>query len=58
MAKTVTGKPKGKAKRKPTLTNKERHERFVDMAHEVEADESQEAFDQAFQKVVRIKTRE
>lgn len=58
MAKADAGKPKGKAKRKPKLTNKERHKRFVDMAHKVQADESQEAFERAFQRVVRLKTRE
>lgn len=52
MAKAVTGKPKGKAKHKPKLTSKERHKRFVDMAHEVEADESSEAFDRAFERVI------
>jgi hypothetical protein len=55
MAKAVTGKPKpkGKAKHKPKLTAKERHKRFVDMAHEVQADESPEAFDRAFESVIR-----
>jgi hypothetical protein len=45
---------KAKAKRqpKPKITAKERHKRFVGMAHEVEADESPEAFDRAFDKVV------
>jgi hypothetical protein len=54
MAKAATRepKPKRKAKHKPKLTQKERHKRFVDMAHEVEADESPEAFDRAFDKVV------
>lgn len=52
MAKAATGKPKAKEKSKPKLTDKERHKRFVDMAHEVEADESPEAFDRAFEKVV------
>ncbi len=48
MAKVGTGKPKTKPKPKPTLTDAERHRRFVDMAHEVEADESSGAFDRAF----------
>jgi hypothetical protein len=58
MAKAVTEEPKSKrmaerkAKPKLQLTGKERHRRFVDMAHEVEADESPEAFDRAFEKVV------
>jgi hypothetical protein len=44
-------KAKANPKPKPKITAKERHKRFVDMAHEVEADESQEAFDKAFAKV-------
>lgn len=40
------------AERKPKLTDAERHKRFVDMAREVEADESTKAFDRAFAKVV------
>jgi len=46
MAHTKT-KPK-----KPPLTDAERHQRFVDMAREVEVDESPGAFDRAFAKVV------
>ncbi len=42
-------------KRKPKLTDSERHKRFVAMAREVEADERQEAFDRAFKKVVSPK---
>jgi hypothetical protein len=54
MAKVAAGKPlaKGKARPKPKLTDKERHKRFVEMAREVGADESQEAFDRAFKKVI------
>jgi len=53
MGKAVTGNPKANAKKnRPKLTAKERHKRFVDMAHEVEADESPEAFDRAFKKVI------
>ena len=54
MAKAVTGepRPKGKAKPKPKLTSTERHKRFVDMAHEVGADESPESFDRAFGRVI------
>jgi hypothetical protein len=55
MAKAA-GKPKGKAKRKPKLTNKERHKRFVDMAHEVGADESKEAFNRAFERIMPTKS--
>jgi hypothetical protein len=38
-------------KKKPTLTNAERHKRFVEMAREVKASESPKAFDKAFKKV-------
>lgn len=44
--------PTQEPKPKPKLTDTERHKRFVDMAHEVEADESPEAFTAAFEKVV------
>ncbi|MBJ7544163.1 hypothetical protein JDN41_11465, partial [Rhodomicrobium udaipurense] len=44
--------PKKKGEPKPKLTDAERHKRFVDMAREVEADESTEAFDKAFEKAV------
>jgi hypothetical protein len=44
--------PTPKPATKPKLTDAERHKRFVDMAHEVEADESQKAFDEAFATVV------
>ncbi len=37
---------------KPKLTDAERHNRFVSMAHEVQADESPGSFDRAFDKVV------
>jgi len=54
MAKAVTEtlKAKGKVKPRPKLTIKERHKRFVEMAHEVEADKSSESFDRAFDRVV------
>jgi len=38
---------------KPKLTDAERHERFKEMAREVEASEKPEAFDKAFEKVTR-----
>ncbi len=57
MAKAATGKPKAKAKPKPKLTDTERHRRFVDMAREVEADESPDAFERAFKKVVTASAR-
>ncbi len=43
---------------KPKLTDAERHRRFVDMAHEVEAEESPESFDRAFEKVISPKPKE
>ncbi|MGD9657473.1 MAG: hypothetical protein AB7U61_07500 [Methylocystis sp.] len=53
MAKADTAKPKAKAKTKPKLTDKERHKRFVEMAHSVEADDRPEAFERAFELVVQ-----
>jgi hypothetical protein len=55
MAKADTAKPKAKAKTKPKLTDKERHKRFVGMAREIGADESPDAFERAFSRVIRIK---
>ena len=37
--------------KKPKLTDLERHERFVDMAHEVEASDDPQDFDKAFKRV-------
>jgi hypothetical protein len=51
MTKEKAAQAKPKPAPKAKLTDAERHQRFVDMAHEVEADESQEAFDRAFEKV-------
>ena len=42
---------KRKQKPKPKLTDAERHKRFVEMAHKVEASEKPEDFDKAFKKV-------
>ena len=42
-----------KPKAKPKLTDAERHARFVEMAREVEVDESPEAVDRAFDRVVK-----
>lgn len=39
---------------KPKLTDAERHKRFVEMAREVEADESPQAFDRAFMRVAQL----
>jgi hypothetical protein len=54
MAKAENGRPKAKPKAepKPKLTDAERHKRFVDMAHEVEASDTPEDFDKAFEKVI------
>ena len=38
---------------KPGLTDRERHQRFVEMAREVEASEDTEAFDHAFEAVTQ-----
>lgn len=40
---------------KPKLTDAERHKRFVETAHKIEADESPEAFERAFKQVVPAK---
>jgi hypothetical protein len=42
---------KSPVKKKPKLTDAERHERFVDMAREVEASEDPKDFERAFKKV-------
>lgn len=39
-------------KPKPTADERAQHARFVEMAREVEADESPESFDRAFKRVV------
>jgi hypothetical protein len=52
MQKKTPPKPAPKTATKPKLTNAERHKRFVDMAHEVQADESPESFDRAFDRVL------
>ena len=44
---------KAKAKAKPSLTDSERHERFVTMAREVEASEDPKDFERAFQQVAK-----
>ncbi len=55
MARADTEKAKEKPTPKPKskLSNKERHKRFVDMAHEVEASDDPKAFDEAFKSIVR-----
>ncbi len=44
-----------KAQKPPEPDDPEQSQRFIDMAREVEADESPEAFERAFEKVVRPK---
>jgi hypothetical protein len=51
------GKAGEKQKRKPKLTDKRQYERFVETARELGCDESEEAFDQAFRKIVPPKRR-
>ena len=51
MARKAAAKPKRPAK--PKLTDAERHQRFVEMAHEVEADERPEGFERAFSTVTK-----
>lgn len=43
--------PKTKRVAKPKLTDAERHQRFMEMAQEVGADEREVAFEKAFEKV-------
>jgi hypothetical protein len=38
--------------KKPKLTDAERHKRFVETAREIGADESPDAFDRVFKKIV------
>jgi hypothetical protein len=47
---------KAAPKRLPKLSDAERHKRFVEMAHEVEASEDPRDFDRAFSKVISPKT--
>lgn len=42
---------KSNPNKKPKLTDHERHERFVDMAREVEASEDEKDFEKALDKV-------
>jgi hypothetical protein len=52
----MTKKKAAQAKTKPApkakITDAERHQRFVDMAHEVEASDDSNVFDEAFKQVV------
>jgi hypothetical protein len=44
-------KERAPPKRKPKLTDAERHKRFVDMAREVEASNDPKDFDRVFERV-------
>jgi hypothetical protein len=46
---------KPKADKKPKLTDAERHKRFVEVAREVEADETEEGAERALKKIVSVK---
>jgi hypothetical protein len=46
------GKAGEKQKRMPKTTDKREYERFVETARKLECDESEEAFDRAFKKIV------
>jgi len=46
---------KTRAKRLPKLSDAERHKRFVEMAHEVQASHDPKDFERAFKKVVSQK---
>lgn len=49
----------GKERPMPKLTDAERHKRFVDMAHEVQASNDPKDFDKAFKAVVaKVKPRD
>jgi hypothetical protein len=51
MTKGKAAPAKTKSAPKAKLTDAERHQRFVDMAHEVDADERPQSFDDAFSRV-------
>jgi hypothetical protein len=46
------GKAGEKQKRKPKITDKQQYEGFVETARKLGCDESEEAFDRAFRKIV------
>lgn len=50
------GKAGEKQKRKPKMTDKRQSERFRETARKLGANESEEAFDRAFRKIVQPKT--
>jgi hypothetical protein len=51
------GKAGEKQKQKPKMSDKRQYERFVETARKLGCDESEEAFEQAFRKIVPPKKR-
>ncbi len=51
------GKAGEKQKRTPKTTDKHQFERFVETARKLGVDESEEAFDRKFRKIIRPKKR-
>jgi hypothetical protein len=51
------GKAGEKQKQKPKLTDKRQSERFRETAGELDCDESEEAFERAFKKIVPPRSR-
>lgn len=51
MSKKNLERTKEKPAPKPKLADTERHKRFVDMAHEVEASDDPNVFDEAFKRI-------
>lgn len=49
--KNVKRRQRSGSHKKAALDNPEQSKRFIDMAHEVEVDESRESFDKAFDRV-------
>jgi hypothetical protein len=49
------GKAGTKQKRKPKVTDKRQFERFVETARKLGVDESEDAFDRAFRKIIAPK---
>jgi hypothetical protein len=50
------GKAGEKQKRTPKITDKRQYERFVETARKLGVDESEEAFDRAFRKILPPKS--
>lgn len=52
-----SGKPKPKSKPKPKFTDKAESERFIEAARRLGIEETGEAFEKAFAKIVRSKAK-